>query len=243
MLILEWRLALMAFALGRHYFRDRHVVHEADGRRLSPGRATRNRPRIHISSRRSTACARSSRWHFEGGVARNGIIASPRRRPLDTHLGLMANYPQTLSLPFERLIYSGCMAVGAYMVLDHRPITHKSRCAGRIRDAVHAPGAAVGPESRRCSRIWPRCAVPSHEVAQVMNTPRRTLSASGLRSADQGRNQRSGRAFQIYRRLRRTRLKKCRSTCRQGTMLGIMGRSGSGKTTVTRLLQRLHTNL
>jgi ATP-binding cassette subfamily B protein len=28
----------------------------------------------------------------------------------------------------------------------------------------------------------------------------------------------------------------------QGTMLGIMGRSGSGKTTVTRLLQRLHAN-
>jgi subfamily B ATP-binding cassette protein HlyB/CyaB len=27
-----------------------------------------------------------------------------------------------------------------------------------------------------------------------------------------------------------------------GTMLGIMGRSGSGKTTVTRLLQRLNTN-
>ena len=28
----------------------------------------------------------------------------------------------------------------------------------------------------------------------------------------------------------------------EGTTLGIMGRSGSGKTTVTRLLQRLHSN-
>ncbi|MCP6756323.1 ATP-binding cassette domain-containing protein, partial [Klebsiella pneumoniae] len=28
----------------------------------------------------------------------------------------------------------------------------------------------------------------------------------------------------------------------RGTTLGVMGRSGSGKTTVTRLLQRLHAN-
>ena len=32
-------------------------------------------------------------------------------------LGLLANYPQTMTLPFERLIYSGCLAVGAYIVL------------------------------------------------------------------------------------------------------------------------------
>ena len=31
-------------------------------------------------------------------------------------------------------------------------------------------------------------------------------------------------------------------TVRQGSMLGVMGRSGSGKTTITRLLQRLHAN-
>ena len=33
-----------------------------------------------------------------------------------------------------------------------------------------------------------------------------------------------------------------RSPCPEGTILGIMGRSGSGKTTVTRLLQMLHGN-
>ena len=33
-----------------------------------------------------------------------------------------------------------------------------------------------------------------------------------------------------------------RSKYREGATLGIMGRSGSGKTTITRLLQRLHSN-
>ena len=32
-------------------------------------------------------------------------------------LGLLANYPQTLTLPFERLMYSGVMVVGALVML------------------------------------------------------------------------------------------------------------------------------
>src|SRR6476659_664967 len=34
----------------------------------------------------------------------------------------------------------------------------------------------------------------------------------------------------------------CRSKCPLGTTLGLVGRSGSGKTTVTRMLQRFHPN-
>ena len=41
-------------------------------------------------------------------------------------MGALANYPQTYSLPFERMIYSGSILVGAFLALA-RPGRHVAR--------------------------------------------------------------------------------------------------------------------
>jgi len=101
---------------GGHHFRDRHAVLEADRSAASPG----------------GYCGAAKGSHLVETIygirtVKSLALEGRRRREWDRRVadaaaahhafGLMANYPHTLSLPFQRLIYSGCMAVGAYMVL------------------------------------------------------------------------------------------------------------------------------
>jgi ATP-binding cassette subfamily B protein len=154
-------------------------------------------------------------------------------------LGLMANYPQSLSMPFERLIYSGCLAVGAYMVLAKPDIMNPgalvafSMLAGRLAQ----PLVKLAQLQQELAEV--RGAIG--EVASIMNVAPEETRANGLRQPIKGEVSFSNVRFR-YAAGASYALNEVSFTVPPGTMLGIMGRSGSGKTTITRLLQRLHAN-
>jgi subfamily B ATP-binding cassette protein HlyB/CyaB len=152
--------------------------------------------------------------------------------------GAMANYPQTISLPFERLIYSGSILIGATLALTAK--------AGVNPGALIAFGMLAGRASMplvQLARLLDsmgevRAAVG--EVASVMNmTPEETRGESGLRLPIKGEITFNKVRFR-YAPGSPLALDDASFQIKAGSIFGIMGRSGSGKTTITRLLQGLN---
>ena len=159
MLILEWQLALMAFALAGIIFIIVMLFMKPLAVRY--GRVVRAEQAKH---------AHLVETIYGMRTIKSLALEGRRRKEWDRHvaeaatarhdLGLMANYPQTLTLPFERLIYSGCLAVGAYIVLSSPNSINPGaliafamlsmRLAAPLVQARHAP---AGP--RRSARRHP----------------------------------------------------------------------------------------
>jgi subfamily B ATP-binding cassette protein HlyB/CyaB len=245
MLLLEWHLALLAFALAGIIFVIVMVYLKPIGRLHRQVVITEQAKGSHLVETiygmrtvKSLALEGRRRREWDRRVAN----ATAARHAF----GLMANYPQTLALPFERLIYSGCMLVGAYMVL----VT-----PGTINPnpTTLTPGVLVA-----FAMLSMRLAQPllrfAHlqmdlaevrgaigEVASVMNVAPEEARTDGLRLPIKGEVSFKDVRFR-YSPGAPYALEEVSFTVPAGTMLGIMGRSGSGKTTVTRLLQRLNTS-
>jgi ATP-binding cassette subfamily B protein len=263
MLIIEWHLALMAFALGGIIFvivmvflpplkRCYHkvvVAEQAKGSHLTET--------VHgIRTIKSLALEGRRRREWDHRVA---DAASARNA-----LGLMANYPETLSLPFQRLIYSGCMVVGAYMVLNQQSSTGpfnpgaitSSAIASGALSAVNATpitaGALVAFAMLSLRLAQPLVKIAElqrdlaevrgsiYQVAQVVNVVPEDTRTNGLRLPIKGEVSFKDVRFR-YSPDAPYALDEVSFTVPAGSMLGIMGRSGSGKTTVTRLLQCLNS--
>jgi ATP-binding cassette subfamily B protein len=154
-------------------------------------------------------------------------------------LGLMANYPQTLSLPFERLIYSGSLAVGCYMLLVNPGTMNPGALVAfaMLSTRLASPLIKIANLQRELAEA--RGAI--NEVASVVNTSPEEARANGLRLPIRGEVIFKAVRFR-YAPGASFALDEVSFSVPAGTMLGIMGRSGSGKTTVTRLLQRLNTS-
>jgi ATP-binding cassette subfamily B protein len=157
----------------------------------------------------------------------------------------MANYPNTLSLPFERLIYSGCLIAGAYMVLAAQstpnPVT---TITPGVLVAFAMLSMRLGQPLIRLANLQMDLAEVRGavgQVASVMNVAPEETRANGLRLPIKGEVAFKDVCFR-YSAGTPYALEQVSFTVPAGTMLGIMGRSGSGKTTVTRLLQRLNTS-
>jgi len=154
-------------------------------------------------------------------------------------LGLLANYPQTLSMPFERLIYSGCLAVGAYIVLLKPGAINPGALVAfaMLSMRLAAPLVKIAQLQQDLAEV--RGAI--NEVASIMNVAPEESRTNGLRLPIKGEVTFKDVRFR-YSAGAPYALDAISFTVPAGTTLGIMGRSGSGKTTVTRLLQRLNTN-
>jgi len=177
--------------------------------------------------------------------------------------GLMGTYPHTLSLPFERLIYAGSMALGAYMVLAGAqtivPLSAPTQ-AGTMAPPSSSlfpgvtlhPGALVAFAMLSMRLVMPLVRMARlqlelgevrgaiGQVASVMNSAPEPARTNGLRLPIKGEVSFKDVRFR-YAPGAPYALDGVSLTVPPGTTLGIMGRSGSGKTTVTRLLQCLHT--
>lgn len=149
-----------------------------------------------------------------------------------------ANWPQTLVHPLERFIYSGSFFAGCYMALSDTTgatmgsVVAFSMLSGRVAaPIVQLANMLNGFEHARGALA---------EVASVMNVaPEEGRSGFGLKFPITGHI-----VFQDVR-FRYTpdasyALDGVSFGIPRGTIFGIMGRSGSGKTTVTRLLQGLN---
>jgi subfamily B ATP-binding cassette protein HlyB/CyaB len=238
MLILEWRLALMAIALSGIIFVIVLLFLKPIGR-------------LHIRMIRAEQAKTAHLVETIYGIRtiKSLALEGRRRKEWDRHvaestearhaLGLMANYPQTFSLPFERLIYSGCMAVGAYIVLAAPETINPGALVAFSLLSMRLAQPLVRIAQLQQDLAEVRGAIG--EVASIMNVAPEATRADGLRMPIKGEVTFKDVRFR-YTPEAPFALDEVSFTVAQGTMLGIMGRSGSGKTTVTRLLQRLHAS-
>jgi ATP-binding cassette subfamily B protein len=238
MLFLEWRLALIAYVLAGCIFMIIMVFMKPMSklyRRVVAAEQAKGAHLIEtiygIRTVKSLALEGRRRREWDRRVAES--IAAQHA------LGMMGNYPETLSLPFQRLIYSGCFAVGAYMtLLDPGSMNPGALVAfAMLSNRLAAPLIKMAHLQLELAEV--RAAIG--EVASVMNVAPEEASMSGLRLPIRGEVTFKDVRFR-YSAGAPFALDEVSFTVPAGAMLGIMGRSGSGKTTVTRLLQRLNTS-
>ena len=154
--------------------------------------------------------------------------------------GSLANLIQAVVLPLERLMVSGSFALGAYFaVTSNDPYYIGAMFAFLIMSQrVAAPLMQMAKLVHELDEA--RSAVGM--VGRVVNQPpEEGRSGHGVRAPLKGQVQFSNLTFK-YPTASSPALQDVSFEVPLGTTLGIMGRSGSGKTTITRLLQRLHSD-
>lgn len=152
--------------------------------------------------------------------------------------GQLANWPQTLVTPIERVMILGTMMIGAYLAMNDgsgymvgslfafmmisQRVAQPLVGLARLVEDYEEVGAAVG------------------EAASVLNRPLESSSNSaGLRPKLAGEIKFSDLTFS-YIGTKTPALDRVSFDIPAGTMFGIVGRSGSGKSTIARLLQGIN---
>src|SRR5215469_15640201 len=180
-------------------------------------------------------------------------------------LGMASVRLQALSLPFERLVSSGTFLVGAALYLYYVALLNDPQAKGLAiigSQTAHtvALSAAVEPWTLVAfTMLAGRVAAPLMHlgrlsldlqeargavgpIASVVNIPpEATRAGTGMRLPIRGEVTFQDVRFR-YSSDAPFALDGVTFSIRPGTILGIMGRSGSGKTTITRLLQGLNQN-
>ncbi len=150
----------------------------------------------------------------------------------------MANWPQTIIQPIELFISRGVIMVGAYLALSD---TTGLAVGGLIAfmmlgQRVTQPLVGIARLLEEMTDV--RASVA--EVGQVLNQPTETRAlTTGMRPRLEGHIVLDGLTF-TYPRAKSVTLEDVSFDVPAGTMLGLVGRSGSGKSTVTRLLQGIN---
>jgi ATP-binding cassette, subfamily B, bacterial HlyB/CyaB len=150
----------------------------------------------------------------------------------------LANWPQTLVNPIERMMVLGTMMIGAYMAMSDASgymvgslfafMMLSQRVAqplvglARLVEDFEEVGSAIG------------------EVGSVLNRPLELDAASGgVRPNFVGAVSFHDVTFH-YAETKVPALDRVSFSIPEGTMLGVVGRSGSGKSTIARLLQGIN---
>lgn len=149
----------------------------------------------------------------------------------------LALVPQTLVLPLERLIYVGTFVIGSYMALH----SDNATSIGAVVAFSMLSGRITAPIVQMAGLLnayeFARGAMGT--VGSVLNSPPEGgRSGAGLRQPIKGRVVFDKVKFR-YAPTANYAIDDASFEIPQGTIFGVMGRSGSGKTTVTRLLQGL----
>ena len=154
--------------------------------------------------------------------------------------GLTTNLIQTVVHPLQMLMTNGIVAVAVYLAL----VTKDPMYLGAIfafmimtqRVTLPVIQAATGivqiDEARNAIMLTARI---------VNHPPEEGRTGRGIRTPFAGRIEFNEVTFR-YPGATAPALDRVSFTIPEGTVFGIVGRSGSGKTTVTRLLQALHSN-
>lgn len=157
---------------------------------------------------------------------------------LNLQMGILSNWPGVLSLPFERYAQGGVLLLGGYIaVTAQNPLA-----LGGLVGFMLLGGRVAGPlvSFARLIQDAQEARAAIAIVGQVLNRPteRRALT-TGLRPRFEGSVAFEGVTF-TYEGTKTPALNKVSFAIPEGTMLGIVGRSGSGKSTITRLLQGIN---
>jgi HlyB family type I secretion system ABC transporter len=157
---------------------------------------------------------------------------------LNLEAGKLANWPATLTMPFQRYTQAGVLALGAFMAMN----SNNPLVVGSLFGFMMLGGRVAGPLVSLAGLIEDvqQAQAAIGQVGWVLNRPteKRALT-HGLRPKFEGAIRFDDVTFQ-YEGTKEPALEKMSFSIPAGTMLGLVGRSGSGKSTVTRLLQGIN---
>lgn len=154
--------------------------------------------------------------------------------------GMFGNLIQATVRPLERFAVSGSYAVGAYLALS----TNDPVYIGALFAFLMLSQRVSGPllQMARLINQYDEARIAVAVVGNLVNQrPEEGRSGDGVRTPIAGYIQFCNVTFK-YPGAAAPALDNVSFEVKKGVTLGIMGRSGSGKTTVTRLLQRLHSD-
>jgi len=157
---------------------------------------------------------------------------------LKLQAGRLANWPQTIINPIEAFIQRGVIMIGAYIAMQD---TTGIAVGGLV--AFMMLGSRVTQPLVGLARLiedFEDVRASIGQVAMVLNNPSETAAMQGgLRPKFSGDVTFEGLTF-TYPGSKLPALDKISFSIPAGTMLGVVGRSGSGKSTITRLLQGIN---
>jgi ATP-binding cassette, subfamily B, bacterial HlyB/CyaB len=149
--------------------------------------------------------------------------------------GRLANWPQTMITPIERLMSFGVILVGADLALNDNHGYMVGALFAFMMLSMRVAQPLVG--LARLIEDFEEFGAAVGEAASVVNQPREMDAASGgLRPKFAGAIRFDDVTF-TYAGTKVPALDRVSFAVPAGTMLGIVGRSGSGKSTLARLLQ------
>ena len=152
--------------------------------------------------------------------------------------GRLANWPQTLVNPIERMMVLGTMMIGAYLAMSDP----SGYMVGSLFAFMMLSGRVAQPLVGLAKLVedFEEVGAAIGEVGSVINRPLELDAASGgVRPALAGAISFQDVTFN-YLGTTVPALDRVSFSIPAGTMLGVVGRSGSGKSTITRLLQGIN---
>lgn len=149
----------------------------------------------------------------------------------------LALFLQALTGPLEKLMFVTVMGVGAYLVLQGEMLIGALIAFNIITQRVTGPLVQMSQLIQQFQEV----SLSVNMLGGIMNHPsEQGRTGRGIRAPLEGLVEFQDVRFR-YSSGSTPALDGVSFTIPQGTIFGIMGRSGSGKTTVTRLLQGLHS--
>ena len=153
-------------------------------------------------------------------------------------LSRISNWPQTIVTPIERFMSIGIIMVGAYMALNDPTGYGVGALFAFMMLSMRVAQPLVG--LAKLIDDYQDVAASLYQAASVLNRPLEVDAASGgMRPRLSGAVSFDDVTF-TYPGTKTPALDRISFSVPAGTMLGLVGRSGSGKSTVTRLLQGIN---
>ena len=154
--------------------------------------------------------------------------------------GMTANLIQAGVRPLQRFAVTGAFAVGVYYALTTNDPVYLGALFAFLILSMRVSGPLL--QMAQLVNQYDEARIAVAVVAQLVNqAPEEGRSGNGVRTPIEGHIELTDVTFK-YAGAAGPALKDVSIEVPKGTTLGIMGKSGSGKTTITRLLQRLHSN-
>ena len=147
----------------------------------------------------------------------------------------MSNWPQTLTDPLQIFMSRGVILLGAYLALQANSGVDRGALIAfmMLSNRVSSPLTGFA----RLMEDFQEVRTAIGQIAKVLNNPPEVRNAAeGMRPRFEGRIAFEDVTF-TYPMGARPALNRISFELTPGTMLGLVGRSGSGKSTITRLLQ------
>ncbi len=152
--------------------------------------------------------------------------------------GRLANWPQTLVTPIERFMWMGVIMLGAYLAMGDQQGYMVGSLFAFMMLSQRVAQPLVG--LARLIEDYEEIGASIGQAASVLNRPLEVDAASGgLRPKFAGAITFDDVTF-TYAGTKTPALDRVSFSIPAGTMLGLVGRSGSGKSTITRLLQGIN---